>query len=97
MARTNWFDDNAEVPLIDEQVRKLESFAQAMADGVVEKAELEAQHERLVKAMKAVEDDLNDELHAKVTRLLVELSAHNIMQVLHDLQVERARIAFSRT
>ena len=90
MARTSWFDDS-DLPIIDEQVQKLESFTQAMADGVVEKRELEQQENSLIKAMKAVESGLDDAQHAKVTRLLVELSAYNIMRLLHELQTLRVQ------
>ena len=93
MARTSWFDD-ADLPVIDEQVDKLESFAEAMADGLIDKQELERQQESLTRAMKAVEGDLNDAQHAKVTRLLVELSAYNIMRLLHELQGRRLEKAF---
>jgi hypothetical protein len=95
MARTSWFDDRAEHPLIHDQIEKLESFTSALADGVVSKQELAAQEERLVKAMKTLEPELSEELHGKVTTVLVELSAYNVMRLLHELQAERARIAFS--
>jgi hypothetical protein len=95
MPRTSWFDD-ADLPVIEEQVEKLESFADAMADGVIEKQELERQQESLVNAMKAVEADLNDAQHAKVTRLLVELSAYNIMRMVHELQARRLEKAFGK-
>ena len=88
MPRTSWFDD-ADLPVIDEQVHKLESFADAMADGQIEKRELERQQESLLSAMRAVEADLNDAQHAKVTTLLVELSAYNIMRLVHELQRRR--------
>ncbi len=93
MARTSWFDD-ADLPIIDEQVEKLESFTQAMADGLIDNDELARQHEALVAAMKSVERDLNDAQHEKVTRLLVELSAYNIMRLLHELQKRRVQKAF---
>jgi hypothetical protein len=67
-----------------------------MADGIVSKQEVEGQKQRLVAAMKAVESDLSDEQHAKVTTLLVELTAYNVMRLLHELQAERARLAFSK-
>jgi hypothetical protein len=38
-------------------------------------AELEKQQTSVVEAMKAVRAELNDEQHAKITRLLAELSA----------------------
>jgi hypothetical protein len=93
MARTSWFDDKAEHPLIHEQVNKLESFTTALADGVVERRELEAQELRLTAAMKSLEPQLNDELHAGVTRVLVELTAYNIMRLLHELQAQHVRMA----
>ncbi len=95
MARTSWFDDKAEHPVIQERVQKLESFTQAMADGVVSSQELQAQSERLTAAMKTLEGHLSDEAHAQVTTVLVELSAYNVMRVLHELQAQHARTAFS--
>jgi hypothetical protein len=96
MAKTSWFDDSKEVPVIGEQVHRLESFAEAMKDGVIEKQELERQQESLVRAMRDVEGALNDEQHSKVTRLLVELSAYNIMRLLHELQTQKLQRAFSK-
>jgi hypothetical protein len=95
MARASWFDDKAEHPVIQERVSKLESFTSALADGVVSGQELAGQEQRLVAAMKAVEAGLNDELHAKVTNVLVELTAYNVMRLLRELHAERARIAFT--
>ena len=94
MPRTSWFDDTNEHPLIQEQVSKLESFTTALADGVVTKQELAGQETRLVEAMKALEGLLNDEQHAAATRTLVELTAYNVMRLLHELHAERARMAF---
>ena len=96
MAKTSWFDDKAEHPLIHEQVAKLESFTSALADGVVTKQELGDQEQRLVAAMKSLEKDLDDTQHAKTTTVLVELTAYNVMRLLHELQTERARMAFGK-
>jgi hypothetical protein len=95
MARISWFDETKHLPVIDEQAQKLDSFVEAMADGVIDKKELENQQESLIQAMRAVEGDLNDEQHAKITRLLIELSAYNIMRLLHELQAEKLQRAFS--
>jgi hypothetical protein len=43
--------------------------------------------------MKSVEAELNDQQHAKVTNVLVELTAYNIMRLLHELHTERLRMA----
>jgi predicted transcriptional regulator len=96
MARASWFDEKTEHPVIQEQINKLESFTKAMADGIVEKRELEAQEQRLTAAMKRLEPELSDELHAKVTTALIELTAYNVMRLLHELHAERARIAFAK-
>jgi predicted transcriptional regulator len=96
VARTSWFDDNAEHEGIQEKAQKLESFTSALADGVVSKQELAGQEKRLLAAMKTLEPALSDELHAKVTTVLVELSAYNVMRLLHELQGERARMTFGK-
>ena len=96
MARTSWFDEKAEHQAIQERASKLESFTSALADGVVSKQELSGQEQRLITAMKKVESELNDDLHAKVTSVLVELTAYNVMRLLHELQTERARMAFGK-
>ena len=94
MPRIDWLDDETNVPVIDEQVQKLTHFVDSMADGIIEKAELEKQQSSVIQAMKSVQADLNDAQHEKVTRLLVELSAFNIMKLLHELQQTRMQRAF---
>ena len=95
MKRVDWFDEKTHVPVIDDQVQKLSAFVDAMADGVIDNSELEKQQASVIDAMKAVEGELNDEQHAKITRLLVELSAYNIMRLLHELQQTRREHAFN--
>jgi len=96
MPRTSWFDETAEHEGIQDRAQKLESFTDALADGVVSKQEVDGQEKRLLAAMKTLEPALSDELHAKVTTVLVELSAYNIMRMLHELQTERARMTFGK-
>ena len=97
MARTSWFDERAEHPVVQERIDTLDSFTSAIADGIIEKDELANQEKRLVAAMKRVEPELGDALHAKVTDVMVELTAYNVMRLLHELQAERARIAFGKS
>lgn len=96
MAQTSWFDERAEHPTLHERVEKLESFTAAMADGVVDNKELDGQEKRLAAAMKRLEPMLSDELHELVTSVLIELTAYNVMRLLHELQTERARVVFSK-
>jgi hypothetical protein len=95
MTRVSWFDEKTHMPVIDEQVHKLSTFVDAMADGVIDDSELDKQQTSVVEAMKAVESELNDEQHAKITRLMVELSAYNIMRLLHELQQTRVERTLS--
>jgi hypothetical protein len=93
VARVSWFDDKAGTEQIQDRVRNLESFTNALADGVISAQELDAQEKRLVEAMKKAEPLLNDEQHAQMTTLLVELTAYNLMRLVHELQAERLRTA----
>ena len=95
MARTSWFEEKAGHEAIQDRVKKLDSFTTALADGVVTRQELDGQEQRLVAAMKQIESSLNDDQHAKITTVLVELTAYNIMRLLHELQSERTKRAFS--
>ena len=70
---------------------QLEHFAKAMADGNVDKDELEKQENNLVAAMKAVEGSLDDEQHTKVTKLLAELTAYSVMRTLHEMAQARVQ------
>jgi hypothetical protein len=92
--RTSWFDEKSEHPVIQEHLSKLESFTSALADDVVTSQELASQEKRLVAAMKTLEPLLDDAIHESVTDVLVELTAYNVMRLLHELHAERARMAF---
>lgn len=94
MARQNWLDETTQTPLIDDYAKQLSSFIDALADGKIEASELADQEGRLVAAMKEVEPQLDDELHGKVTQLLCELSAYNIMQMLHEVHEARPKTVF---
>jgi len=94
MARTEWLSDD-ELPQLDAHLAQLERFTEALADGVIDSGELAGQEAALVAAMKAVEGKLDDEQHALVTTLLVELTAYNVMSTLHGLTAERLSEKFA--
>jgi hypothetical protein len=81
--RVSWFDDKSKSPRIEESARQLDSFVQAMSDGKVTEGEVKAQEARLVALMKEVEPLLDDAQHEKVTQLLCELTAYDLMQTLY--------------
>ena len=94
MARISWLNDES-TPDLDAQVAKLEHFTQSMADGVIDANDLATQEANLVTAMKAVEGSLSDDQHAKVTKLLAELTAYSVMRTLHEMAQARVQSAIS--
>ncbi len=88
-ARTSWIDDATSQPLIDQYARKLETFEKTFEDGHVADHELKAQEERLTALLREVEPLLDDAVHAKVTQLLCELTAYDLMQCFHAMQQSR--------
>jgi hypothetical protein len=94
MARASWIHDDT-TPDLDAHVGQLEHFTQSIADGVIDAQELATQEQNLVTAMKAVEGSLDDELHAKVTRLLAEVAAYAVMRTLHEMAQARVQGATS--
>ncbi len=94
MARKSWLDDKAESTLIDDYARDLSGFIEAMADGVMEAQEVQQQEQRVVALMKQIEPQLDDKMHEQVTKLLCEMSAFSVMQVLHELYEARPKVAF---
>jgi len=88
MARISWLNDDSTTDL-DAMVEKLDHFMQSIADNVIDAHELETQETNLADAMKAVEGSLSDEQHAKVTRLIAEVTAYSVMKTLHELTQAR--------
>ena len=93
-AKSAWFDEASDVPIIGEKAGQMESFLAAMADGKVDESEVKVQEARLVELMKEIEPLLDEDLHAKVTDLLCELTAYDLMQVLHTMHEARPKTVF---
>ena len=94
MARKSWFDDATQAPMIERYARQLKSFVETTADGRVDDQEIEAQEGRLVALMKEIEPKLDDAMHDKVTQLLCELTAYDIMQMMHAFEQARPKTKF---
>ncbi len=92
--RTPWFDAATHKPLISEYAQRLKGFIDTMADGQVNGAELRRQENRLIASMKDVEPLLARPVHEKVTRLLCELAAYDLMQALHGMHEARQQTVF---
>jgi hypothetical protein len=92
--KSTWFDEASSESLIADKAQQLESFLKAMADGKVTDAEVKEQEERVVKLMKEIEPQLDPKLHERVTQLLCELTAYDLMQSLNMMQTARTASKF---
>ncbi len=91
--RKNWLSEEGGVD-IEQHARRLTSFMEALADGIVSQDELESQEERVAKIMRTLEPKLDDALHAEVSELLCELTAYDIMKLLCSMQEARTKTVF---
>ncbi|MCP3903193.1 MAG: hypothetical protein GY715_06100 [Planctomycetes bacterium] len=92
--RTSWLADDGSVA-VDDLARRMESFVKTMADGIVSDDELAAQEKRLADLMRDIEPKLDDAMHARITELLCELTAFDIMQVVHAMQASQPKTVFN--
>ena len=93
-SKTPWFDAASESELLTEYARKLDSFLDVVADGRVDAKELDAQEQRVVKLMREVEPLLTPEAHDKVTQLLCEVTAYDLMNTMHIAGKSRPQAKF---
>ena len=87
--KTTWVDEDTDLPLITERARQLDSFVEAIADGKVTDAEVKTQEARVMKLLKEIEPQLDPQMRERVTELLCELSAYDMMQVLNIMSHSR--------
>ncbi len=92
--RTHWFDEHTQTPIIDQHARKLTTFLEALADGKIDEKEIKSQETRVYNLLKDLEPRLDDDLHARVTDLLCELTAYDLMQMLLQMQQSRPKTTF---
>jgi tellurite resistance protein len=85
MVRSSWFDDKSNELKFSEYVEKMDSWQKALADGVVQPEELQAQMERVAKMLRALEPKLSDEVHEQLTNILYELAVFYGMQRMAEL------------
>lgn len=96
MPRVSWINDDS-APELDAHVGQLQHFANSIADGVIDAKELQTQEQNVVAAMRAVEGKLDDDTHAKVTKLLAEVAAYSVMRTLHELAQAKVQKAVGKS
>jgi hypothetical protein len=84
-SRKSWLDPEGGIA-IDDYARQLESYLEAVADGVVTDDEIRSQEKRVADLMREIEPELDD-----ATR---EMTVYDIMQLLHQMQQARGKTTF---
>lgn len=86
MGRISWFSEEGDALFFQQYVDRMASWQQAIADGRIDPEEVRAQAERVAAMLREIEPQLSDELHARITQLLLELAVLNAMQTTLFLQ-----------
>lgn len=95
MSRKSWIDPETNELRIDGYAKKLKTFTRAFADGVISEQEISDQQARLIDLMKDIEPAIDDATHTRITKMITELTAFNIMQLVFELQQQRIEAARS--
>ena len=74
MARAKWFDGASNELLFSKYVDQMSSWQEAIADGVIDPEEIDAQVERVGALLQEVEPLLTDALHDKLTNIFYEMA-----------------------
>jgi len=85
MAREPWFDSESSELIFARYVEKMESWQNALADGVVQPEEVRQQSQRVTDMLRALEPKLSDELHEDLTKIFYELSVLYGMRALIEV------------
>ncbi|MBS2013031.1 MAG: hypothetical protein JST00_09100 [Deltaproteobacteria bacterium] len=79
MSRRRWFDHEGAMPF-GGSIARLQSWQDAIEDGVIEPHEVAAQTERVLGLLRDLEPLLDDDVHERVTRVLEEWAVLQAMQ-----------------
>lgn len=80
MTRANWFSNGKQNHLFQQSVERMESWQNAIEDGVITDEELQEHLEYTSDLLRQLEPQLSDNLHALVTQILLEMAVLNAMQ-----------------
>jgi hypothetical protein len=87
MARTSWFDQESNELGFSKYLERMDSWQDALADGVVTPEELEQQMQRVIELLRNLEPKLSNELHAELTTIFYELAVFYGMERIAEAQL----------
>ena len=82
MSKSTWFDAESNELMFSKYVTHMDSWQEAMADGIIEPWEIKRQAERVGELLRALEPKLNDDLHEEITNIFYEVAVlYGMVQV----------------
>ena len=88
MAKSTWFDAESNDLMFSKYVTHMDSWQEAMADGIIEPWEVRKQAERVGESLRVLEPKLTDELHEEITNVFYEIAVlYGMVQVAEITQV----------
>ena len=81
MERTGWFTEAGDDLLFERYLRRVDDYREHMAKGEVSVDAAQAQAERVVGLLRALEERLDDDTHALLTEALLEWALLQGMQL----------------
>ena len=83
-----WFDPESNELMFSKYMDQMESWQQALVDGVIEPQEVRQQAERVGNMLQALEPKLSKELHEELTSVFYELAVLYGMERLAELTTQ---------
>ena len=88
MGKNLWFDPASNQMLFNRYLTQMDSWQQALADGVIEASEVAVQAEKVSDMLRALEPKLSTEIHAELTNILYEWAVLQAMMTTLELAEE---------
>ena len=90
MAKSKWFDEESNELMFSKYVTQMDSWQEAMADGIIEPHEIEEQARRVGELLRALEPKLTPELHEEITNIFYEIAVlYGMVQVAETARLVR--------
>jgi len=87
MAKSRWFDEESNELMFAKYATQMDSWKEAMADGIIEPREVEEQAAHVGRLLRALEPKLSDELHEEITGIFYEIAVlYGMLQLVRTVR-----------
>ena len=93
MARGEWFNSESNELMFNKFITHMDSWQQAMADGVIDSAEVQTQADKIQGMLRVLEPKLSDALHQEITDVFYEMAVFYGMVQMYENALEEGGAA----